>query len=124
MCEAQWRLVSADPPQGRRHISTFKRKARAAAWATRTEHDINVGKITPGTEHTLADASCEYEKRVSPTKRSSRWEAIRFAAFLHDFHDLAAKNIADITPDDMGRCRHRECESHTRRQRGCERSEG
>lgn len=84
---------------------TFKSKADAVAWATRTEHDINIGKITPGTRHTLADAFREYEKRVSPTKRSSRWEAIRFAAFIRDFPELAEKNIADITPDDMGRWR-------------------
>ncbi|WP_322880772.1 hypothetical protein [Pandoraea sputorum] len=84
---------------------TFTSKADAVAWATRTEHDINVGKITPGTKHTLADAFREYEKRVSPTKRSARWEAIRFAAFVRDFPELAAKNIADVTPDDMGRWR-------------------
>ncbi|WP_246185765.1 hypothetical protein [Pandoraea iniqua] len=83
----------------------FASKVDAVAWTTRTEHDINVGKITPCTKHTLADAFREYEKRVSPTKRSARWKAIRFAAFVRDFHELAAKNIADVTPDDMGRWR-------------------
>lgn len=84
---------------------TFSSKADAVAWATRIEHEINVGKLTPGTKHTLADALREYEKRVSPTKRTARWEAIRFAAFVRDFPDLAAMPLADVTSEHMGRWR-------------------
>ncbi|SMG01237.1 Shufflon-specific DNA recombinase [Burkholderia singularis] len=84
---------------------TFQSKADAVAWATRIEHEINVGKLTPGTKHTLADALCEYEKRVSPTKRTARWEAIRFAAFIRNFPDLAAMPLADVTAEHMGRWR-------------------
>lgn len=86
---------------------TFASKADAVAWATRIEHEINVGKLTPGTKHTLADALREYEKRVSPTKRTARWEAIRFAAFIRDFPDLAAMPLADVTAEHMGRWRDR-----------------
>lgn len=86
---------------------TFASKADAVAWATRIEHEINVGKLTPGTKHTLSDALREYEKRVSPTKRTARWEAIRFAAFIRDFPDLAAMPLADVTAEHMGRWRDR-----------------
>ncbi|EED96755.1 phage integrase family protein, partial [Burkholderia multivorans CGD1] len=81
---------------------TFASKADAVAWATRIEHEINVGKLTPGTKHTLADALREYEKRVSPTKRTARWEAIRFAAFVRDFPELAAMPLADVTASTWG----------------------
>ncbi|WP_244108380.1 hypothetical protein [Burkholderia anthina] len=50
---------------------TFSSKADAVAWATKTEHEINVGKVTPSTKHTFADALREYEKRVRPTKRTA-----------------------------------------------------
>lgn len=47
-------------------------------WARAREHEIDIGTLTGGTVRTVADAMREYEKRVSPTKRPSRWEAIRF----------------------------------------------
>lgn len=84
---------------------TFESKADAVAWATAREHEINIGKIKPGTVRTIADAMREYELRVSPTKRAARWEAIRFAAFIRDFPELAAMPIADVTSDHMGRWR-------------------
>lgn len=84
---------------------TFKSKADAVAWATSKEHEINLGKISAGSSRTLADAIREYEKRVSPTKRAARWEAIRFAAFIRDFPELANMRLTDITADHMGRWR-------------------
>ncbi|CAN0619553.1 putative integrase/recombinase HI_1572 [Burkholderia multivorans] len=84
---------------------TFGSKADAVAWATAKEHEINIGKLKPGTTHTVADAMREYEKRVSPTKRAARWEAIRFAAFIRDFPDLAEMPLAEVTSDHMGRWR-------------------
>ncbi|WP_347467588.1 tyrosine-type recombinase/integrase [Burkholderia stagnalis] len=84
---------------------TFKNKADAVAWATAREHEINIGKLTPGTKHTLADALREYEKRVSPTKRTARWEAIRFGAFVREFPDLVAMPLAAVTAEHMGRWR-------------------
>ncbi|WP_153100825.1 tyrosine-type recombinase/integrase [Paraburkholderia hayleyella] len=84
---------------------TFKSKADAVAWATGKEHEIHIGAITPGTVHTVADAMREYEKRVSPTKRSARWEAIRFGAFIRDFPELADMPLADVTAEHMGRWR-------------------
>jgi integrase len=84
---------------------TFASKADAVAWATKTEHEINVGKLTPGTKHTFADALHEYEKRVSPTKRTARWEAIRFNAFTRDFPELAGMPLAGVTAEHMGRWR-------------------
>lgn len=84
---------------------TFKSKADAVAWATAKEHEINIGKLKPGTTHTVEDAMREYEKRVSPTKRAARWEAIRFSAFIRDFPDLAEMPLADVTADHMGRWR-------------------
>ncbi|WJF91094.1 hypothetical protein QS306_05475 [Paraburkholderia bonniea] len=47
----------------------------------------------------------EYEKRVSPTKKSARWEAIRFAAFIRDFSDLAVMPLSEVTAEQMGRWR-------------------
>jgi integrase len=84
---------------------TFKSKADAVAWATAKEHEINVGKITAGSSRTVADAMREYEKRVSPTKRAARWEAIRFGAFIRDFPELASTRLTDVTAEHMGRWR-------------------
>lgn len=84
---------------------SFKTKADAVQWATTKEHEINLGKLSVGSTRTVADAMREYEKRVSPTKRSARWEAIRFAAFIRDFPDLAEKRLTDVNADDMGRWR-------------------
>lgn len=84
---------------------TFKSKADAVAWATQKEHEINLGKVTAGSSRTVADAMREYEKRVSPTKRAERWEAIRFAAFIRDFPDLAEMPLGDVTAEHMGRWR-------------------
>lgn len=84
---------------------TFRSKADAVAWATAKEHEINIGKLTPGTKHTVADAMREYEKRVSPTKRAARWEAIRFAAFIRDFPHIAEMPLSDVDASVMGRWR-------------------
>lgn len=84
---------------------TFKSKADAVAWATAKEHEINIGKLTSASQRTIADAMREYEKRVSPTKRAARWEAIRFSAFLRDFPDLAAMPLDEVTAEHMGRWR-------------------
>lgn len=84
---------------------TFKSKADAVAWATSKEHEINIGKLSVSSARTVADAMREYEKRVSPTKRSTRWEAIRFAAFIRDFPELAEMRLSDVTADHMGRWR-------------------
>lgn len=84
---------------------TFKSKADAVAWATAKEHEINIGKLSASSARTVADAMREYEKRVSPTKRAARWEAIRFAAFIRDFPELAEMRLTDVTAEHMGRWR-------------------
>lgn len=84
---------------------TFKSKADAVAWATQKEHEINIGKVTAGSSRTVADAMREYEKRVSPTKRAARWEAIRFAAFIRDFPDIASMPLTEVDAAVMGRWR-------------------
>ncbi|WP_321822104.1 MULTISPECIES: site-specific integrase [unclassified Burkholderia] len=84
---------------------TFKSKADAVQWATQKEHEINLGKVTAGSSRTVADAMREYEKRVSPTKRAARWEAIRFAAFIRDFPDIANMSLTEVDAAVMGRWR-------------------
>ncbi|CAB3784719.1 tyrosine-type recombinase/integrase [Pararobbsia alpina] len=100
-----WRALIRRPALGISMSESFKNKADAVAWATKIEHEINVGKHKVGSSRTVADAMHEYEKRVSPTKRANRWEAIRFAAFIRDFPDLAATKLTDISPQHMGKWR-------------------
>ncbi|MGI4816352.1 MAG: tyrosine-type recombinase/integrase [Janthinobacterium lividum] len=83
----------------------FASKVDAVIWARAREHEIDIGTLRPGTRYTLADAMREYEKRVSRTKRTFRWEAIRLAAFIRDFPELAAMPLDQITSNHMGRWR-------------------
>ena len=84
---------------------SFKSKADAVAWATQKEHEINLGKVTAGSSRTVADAMREYEQRVTPTKRAARWEAIRFAAFIRDFPEIANMPLTEVDSAVMGRWR-------------------
>jgi integrase len=84
---------------------TFAKKIDAVAWATAKEHEINLGTLRAGSDRTVADAMREYEKRVSPTKRAHRWEAIRFKAFIRDFPELAEKKLHETNARDWGEWR-------------------
>jgi len=90
---------------GVRKSKTFATKAQAAAWAAREEARALAGGAGVLPSYTVADAFRRYEIEVSRRKRGARAEALRFAAVVRDHPELAGKQIAKVTPDDIARWR-------------------
>lgn len=67
---------------GERDSQVFPTQREAKEWAARRESEIRDKATKPlGEQHTLRDALRKYAEEVSPTKRGSRWEEVRLAAF-------------------------------------------
>lgn len=79
----------------------FTTKAAAQAWGARIEAAIIDGTASKWPAKTLAEAMDRYLKEVSATKRGARAEAVRTAAFLRDFPELATKVLHEVTPADL-----------------------
>lgn len=86
---------------GVRTSKTFATKAAASAWAAAEETALLAGSKGSFPARTLAEAFHRYELEVSPKKRGSRAESLRFAAVERDFPDLAGKVLHKITTPDL-----------------------
>lgn len=64
--------------KGQRDSGYFDTKAEAQAWAAKRETELRAISSGQGSKtHTVGDVLDEYQKKVSPTKRGSRWELLR-----------------------------------------------
>jgi len=70
--------------QGINRSASFPTKARAQAWATRTEADILDGKTGNIPNKLLSDLLRRYGNEVSIHKRSKRWEQNRIDYLIKD----------------------------------------
>jgi integrase len=94
-----WRAQVAR--RGVRLSRTFVTKKAAELWAAEQERGIIDGQVSKYPRKTVRDALDRYAEEVSPSKRGSRAEVLRFAAFARDFPALAAKQLAEVTPADI-----------------------
>ena len=78
---------------------TFTTKTEAVAWEARMRTD----GLLPS--HTLHDLITEYMEKVTPSKRSARWEQIRLTRMLQD--SLAARKLMSLSPNDVAEWRDR-----------------
>lgn len=90
---------------GVRTSKTFETKAAASAWAAAEEAALLAGARGAFPDKTLAQAFARYELEVSPKKRGTRAEALRFAAFEREFPVLAGKVLHTITTEDLAKWR-------------------
>lgn len=98
---AKWRVQINI--KGQRDSGTFDTKGQATAWAVERESQLRV-VITNGIVQgkTCKDAFKRYAEEVSITKRGSKWELLRLAAYGEWFGELA---LSDLTPEKLGEWR-------------------
>lgn len=86
---------------GKRTSKTFDTKREATAWAAAEETAARGRRTLPEAElHTVRDMLQRYAREVSPSKKGSRPEKLRIAAFIRNFPLLADRKLADVkTPD-------------------------
>lgn len=89
---------------GKRKSKTFRVKREANAWAAAEEKAEEERKALPeSARHTVRDMLERYARDVVPAKRGADKEALRIAALLRDFPELANKPLAEVkTPDLVG----------------------
>lgn len=98
-CKTGWRAFVER--KGIRESRTFVTKKAAQLWAAERERSIIDGNVSKWPRKTLRDALDRYTEEITPTKRSARAEALRFAAFARDYPALAGKIISEVTPADL-----------------------
>jgi integrase len=100
---ARWRVQIAR--KGVRLSRNFVAKKAAELWALQQETAIIDGDVSKWPRKTVRDALDRYAEDVSPTKRSSKAESLRLAAFTRDFPALASKLISDFSAADAAHWR-------------------
>ena len=80
----------------------FRTKGEAAEWAGQQETDIRAGLAGKWPRKTLGDALDRYLLEVTPHKGSAEWERKRLEALKRDYPALCAKQLTEVTPDDLG----------------------
>jgi integrase len=86
---ARIRLLGVDESE------SFLTRGQASVWATHIESDILSGKHKPKSDKSLKETFAKYANEVTPLKRGSRWELIRFNAWQHlPFIDY---KLSDVT---------------------------
>jgi integrase len=96
----RWRCqISA---KGVRDSDTFATKTAAKAWGTRREAEILDGTASRWPAKTLGDAMARYEREITPSKGSARFERVAFDLMRKQHADLCARVLHSITPADLG----------------------
>ncbi|PCE27533.1 integrase [Paraburkholderia acidicola] len=82
---------------GKRKTKTFATKRDATEWRAHMEAEMLRDKDKPEAErHTVADLFKRYVRDVSSTKQGEQQEALRFAAFIRDFPNLASMSLSEF----------------------------
>lgn len=95
----KWRAEVQRNGQRATHVADTKKLA--ADWALKKEAELDARK--PGGGKTLAQAVTHYLATVSPTKRSPKWERLRFDAFMAHFGENTP--LTAITTVEVGKWR-------------------
>lgn len=88
-----------------RKTGTFDSRAQAREWAESVEADIRRSPAQAAADRTVGDLLEEYRRRVTPTKKGERWEALRIGLMLRD--PLASVNLGGLGPEHIADWRDR-----------------
>ena len=90
--------------KGVREARNFATKTEAKLWATQREAEILANAVSGSgavPRHTLREAIERYWREVAAKRRSAQSEGVRLSSILHNFQQLADKNLPDITAADL-----------------------
>jgi integrase len=77
---------------------SFRTKAEGRNWATQIESEIDTGKHTKESNHTLAEALTRFRDEVAPTREGSRWEMVRLNKFLSTLPEIN-RLLSEVDPE-------------------------
>jgi len=77
---------------------SFRTKAEGRNWAAQIESEIDTGKHTKESKHTLAEALVRFRDEVSPTREGSRWESVRLNKLISELPKINIL-LSDVDPE-------------------------